>query len=154
MQGKVCPKKRDIYPNVAGIFKAGVSGALSRPIYAARVSAGFPSPADDYLEGRLDLNRHLIRHPIATYYVRVVGDSMIGESIYDGDLLVVDRAEEAGDGDIVVARIEGEFCVKRLHLNGRGVRLCSANPKFPDIEITAETDWEVWGRVIYSIRRH
>ena len=151
---KVRPRKRDIHSNVITIFKAGTSGALSRPLYETHVSAGFPSPADDYLEGRLDLNRHLIRHPVATYYVRVIGDSMTGENIHDGDLLVVDRAEDASDGQIVVARVEGEFCVKRLHVGEDGVRLCSANPRFPDIVITPETDWEVWGRVIYSIRQH
>jgi DNA polymerase V len=145
---------RELYPNVAAIFKAGTSRALSRPVIQTRVAAGFPSPAGDYLEKRLDLTKHLVKHPLSTFYVRVIGDSMNGEQIFDGDLLVVDRAEEAMHGDIIVARVEGEFCVKRLQINNDQVRLCSANPKYPDIELTSETDWEVWGKVLFSIRPH
>jgi DNA polymerase V len=150
--GKV--RLKDLYPNVAAIFKAGTSRALSRPVVQTRVAAGFPSPAEDYLEKRLDLNKHLVKHPLSTFYVRVIGDSMNGEMIFDGDLLVVDRAEEAVHGDIIVARVEGEFCDKRLQVNNDRVRLCSANPKYPDIELTPETDWEVWGKVLFSIRPH
>ena len=79
---------------------------LERPIMAFPVSAGFPSPADDYMEGRIDLNQHLIRHPAATFFVRVSGDSMTGAGIQDGDLLIVDRAAECVSGCIVVARVE------------------------------------------------
>ena len=150
--GKV--RLKDLYPNVAAIFKAGRSRALSRPIIQTRVAAGFPSPAEDYLEKRLDLYKHLVRHPLSTFYIRVIGDSMRDENIHDGDLLVVDRAEEAVHGDIIIACVEGEFCCKRLQINNGAVRLCSANPKYPDIELTPETDWEVWGKVLFSISPH
>lgn len=81
------------------------------------ISAGFPSPAEDYLEGRLDLNQLLIRKPAATYFVRVVGDSMIGAGIHSGDLLVVDRSLEAGDGRVVIAVLNGELTVKPIKAN-------------------------------------
>src|SRR4051794_34363732 len=88
---------------------------LLRPLFVARVSAGFPSPAEDWVEGRLDLNRHLIKHPEATYYMRIIGDSMDDE-IKEGDIIVVDRAAEAEDGDIVVVRVYSDFTVKKLSL--------------------------------------
>jgi len=140
--------------NVLAIYQASSLSQLTRPLYQTRVSAGYPSPADDYLEGRLDLNKHLIKHPVATYYVKVSGDSMIGERIYDGDLLVVDWAEEPSDGQIIVARVENEFCVKLLRITDGQVRLCSANKKYPDIEVTADLDWEIWGRVLWSVHKH
>src|SRR5207253_2602092 len=88
---------------------------LVRPLFAARVSAGFPSPAADWVEGRLDLNRHLIKHPAATFYMKVIGDSM-DDDIREGDIIVVDRAAEAEDGDVVVVRINEDFTVKKLSL--------------------------------------
>ena len=87
---------------------------LHRPLLSFPVAAGFPSPADDYIEGRIDLNEHLIRHPAATFFVRVSGDSMTGAGIHDGDLLIVDRAAEVQNGCIVVARINDEFTLKRI----------------------------------------
>ena len=91
------------------------------PIFACGVSAGFPSPADDYLEGSLDLNEHLIREPAATFFVRAKGDSMIGSGIHDGDLLVVDRSAEAKNGNVIIAVINGELSVKRyLHSKNQG----------------------------------
>lgn len=140
--------------NVAAIYGVTKRKKLARPLYEAGVSAGFPSPASDYIEKRLDLNEHLIKHEIATFFVRVSGDSMTGENIFAGDLLLVDRAEEMRNGHIIVARVENDFCVKKLRRVRGIVRLCSANPLFPDVVITAETDWEPWGRVMYSIRKH
>lgn len=92
------------------------SSPLSLPLFASRVPAGFPSPADDYIDQRLDLNEHLINHPAATFFVRVSGDSMTGASLHDGDLLIVDRALEPVDGRIVIAAVNGELTVKRLSL--------------------------------------
>ena len=92
------------------------------PLFLARISAGFPSPADDYVESALDLNAYLVRNPAATFMVKVSGDSMIGAGIADGDILVVDRSEEAVHGRIVVAVLDGELTVKRLHVRN-GVRL-------------------------------
>jgi DNA polymerase V len=125
------------------------------PLVLSRVAAGFPSPADDFLEGRIDLNVELVRHPLATYYVRVEGDSMIGAGIKPGALLVVDRSVDPRSGDIVVARVGNEMCVKQLSVKGPDkVSLLSRNPAYPPIEITPEIDFEIWGRVMYSITRH
>ena len=121
-------------------------------IVASRVSAGFPSPAEDYIEGRIDLNRDLIRHPFTTFYVRVLGDSM--ESlIYSGELLIVDRMPETKDKDIVVARLGNELCVKRLRILDDGaVLLVSENTNYKPIEVNLETDFEIWGKVLHSIQ--
>lgn len=126
---------------------------LLRPLFVARVSAGFPSPAEGWVEGRLDLNRHLIKHPEATFYMRIIGDSM-DDAIKEGDIIVVDRAAEAEDGDIVVARIYNDFTVKKLSLHEGRLRLLAANDSYPPIEITEEMDFEVWGKVLWSIRPH
>jgi len=144
----------DLKPNVAAILKAHPSAALRLPFFETRVPAGFPSPGDHYHPIKLDLRKALEPHPNATFYVRVVDDSMIDEGIYNDDLLVVDRAEEPVHGDIVVAQVETEFYVRRLHIDINGVRLCAAHPKYRDILITDTTDWEVWGKVIFSIRPH
>ena len=85
------------------------------PLYASKVQAGFPSPADDFMEGRLDLNQHLVKHPTATFFVRVSGDSMIEAGIHPDDILVVDRSLEPRHGKIVIAALDGELTVKRLH---------------------------------------
>lgn len=122
------------------------------PLYSSRVQAGFPSPADDYMEGALDLHEHLIRHPSATFYCRVCGDSMTGAGIFDGDLLIVDRALTPRDGDVVLALINGELTCKILDSQRR--RLLAANPGYPAIPIPEGGNFEVEGVVISSIRRH
>lgn len=126
---------------------------LLRPLVVARISAGFPSPADDWIEGRLDLNHHLIKHPAATFYMRVIGDSM-NDEIREGDILVVDRAAEAEDGDIVIVRIFTDFTVKKLSIQDGKIWLLAANESYQPIEITEEMDFEVWGKVLWSIRGH
>ena|SRR3712207_2174175 len=140
--------------SVDGIYFPSNATRLSRPLILWRVPAGFPSPAEDYVEGRIDLNRDLIKHPLATFYIRVSGDSM-EPVIHAGALLVVDRMAEANDDDIVVARIADELCVKKLHTGRAGrILLLSENPQYSPIEITEGVDFEVWGRVMYSIQRH
>jgi DNA polymerase V len=126
---------------------------LLRPLVVARISAGFPSPAEDWIEGRLDLNHHLIKHPAATFYMRVIGDSM-NDEIREGDILVVDRAAEAEDGDIIIVRIFNDFTVKKLSLQDGKIWLLAANESYQPIEITEEMDFEVWGKVLWSIRGH
>ena len=129
--------------------------ALPRPIFLARVPAGFPSAADNYVEGRIDLNQELIRHPLTTFYVRVIGDSMRDAGIFPDSLLVVDRAETARSGDIIIARIGDELCVKRFSRNNDGrVWLLSENELFAPIEVGEGEDFEIWGRVMYSIQTH
>ena len=141
--------------SVAGVYLPDRRTRWSRPVILFRVPAGFPSPAEDYVEGRIDLNRDLIKHPLSTFYIRVSGDSMVGAGIFPGALLVVDRAVEAHDGHVVVARIGDELCVKRLSLSDEGrIRLLSENETYAPIEITEGMDFEVWGRVMYSIHRH
>src|SRR5215210_4284761 len=112
--------------NVAVIWGHRQGLRLLRPFLVARISAGFPSPAEDWIEGRLDLNRHLIRHPAATFYLRVIGDSM-SDDIREGDILVVDRAAEAEDGDIVIVRIFNDFTVKKLSLQDGKIWLLASN---------------------------
>jgi DNA polymerase V len=139
---------------VVGIYLAARGVRLSRPLVAFRVPAGFPSPAQDEIAGRIDLNRDLVKHPLATYYVRVEGDSM-EPLIHTGELLVVDRMVETKDGDVVVARLGEEFLFRRLHTEEGGrIRLLSENPTYEPIEVAEGVDFEVWGRVMYSIHRH
>jgi DNA polymerase V len=132
--------------NAGAIHPAKSESRCWRPLFASPVPAGFPSPADDYIERSLDLNEHLIKHPAATFFVRASGDSMLG-NIHSGDLLVVDRAKEAGDGSIVIAVIDGELTVKRLRKRGNGVSLESDNPAYAPLSINEEADVVVWGVV-------
>jgi DNA polymerase V len=126
---------------------------LSLDVYASSVPAGFPSPADDHIEGKLDLNEHLIRRPSATFFVRASGESMRDAGIFDGDLLVIDRGITAKADDIVIAAIHGELTVKRLRkLDGIWL-LAPENPDFPAIKLD-EAGCEIWGVVTHSIRRH
>jgi DNA polymerase V len=142
------------YANVAEVFRPDRSTKWARPLFMTSVSAGFPSPAESYIEGHLDLNRYLIKHPVATFYVRVSGDSMAGAGIQPGSILVVDRAVEADDGDIVIARIGDELCVKRLRLRRGRIWLMPENEKYQPIEVIESMDFEVWGRVMHSIRTY
>jgi DNA polymerase V len=118
---------------------------LSLPLFGSRVPAGFPSPADDHLEASLDLNEHLIPHPAATFFVRVQGLSMTGAGIYDGDLLIVDRALEPASGDIIVAVLNGEQTVKRLHVESGQVWLMPENPDFKPLAVSEGMDFHIWG---------
>ena len=140
--------------NVAAVLWPDRSTKWARPLFMTAVSAGFPSPAESYIEGHLDLNRYLIKHPVATFYVRVSGDSMTGAGIQPGSILVVDRAVEADDGDIVIARIGDELCVKRLRLRRGRIWLMPENEKYQPIEVIESMDFEVWGRVMHSIRTY
>lgn len=127
----------------------------SYPLFLSRVSAGFPSPADDDVETGLDLNAHLIQHKSATFFLRVQGDSMTGAGIFDGDLLVVDRATKPQHGSVVIAVLDGELTVKRLSLVGDSVELCPENPSYPVIRVQSHQELNIWGvvtHVIHSLR--
>ena len=126
--------------------------SLELPYFPA-VSAGFPSPADDYQEERLSLDQHLIRHPSATFFVRVVGRSMVGAGIYPDDILVVDRSLEAKPNDVIVAVLEREFTVERFVCRDGHYFLQAANPDYPDIPLPPETDFQVWGVVTAVIHK-
>ena len=112
------------------------------------VVAGFPSPAEQYLEPQLDLNALLVKRPAATFFVRVQGDSMIGEGIHDGDLLVVDRSLRPASGDIVIAAVDGEFTVKTYRKDRDGIRLEPANPDFPVIRLAPGQRLDYFGTVM------
>jgi DNA polymerase V len=133
--------------NVDAVYAPDLSTRYALPVFLGRLAAGFPSPADDYIEGRLDLNRHLIKHPAATFFVRVSGDSMIDAGIHSGDLLVVDRSLDAVDGNVIVAALDGELTVKRLSKRGEILRLLPANTDYQPIEILTQQTFEVFGVV-------
>jgi DNA polymerase V len=141
---------------IAGrVFPFEPGEPLFLPLASARVSAGFPSPAEDYIESSIDLNRELIRHPFATFYVRVAGDSMTGIGIKPDATLIVDRAVETKSGDIVIARLGDEMCVKELFISEEGrIFLVPKNDNYRSIEVTEDMDFEIWGKVIWSINRH
>ena len=140
--------------NIDAVYAPDLSTRYALPVFLGRLPAGFPSPADDYIEGKLDLNRHLIKHPAATFFVRVTGDSMIGAGIHSGDLLVVDRSLEPADKNVVVAVLDGELTVKRLFKQHGVLRLLPENLNYQPIEITAQQTIEIWGvvtSVIHSL---
>ncbi|WP_225217162.1 LexA family protein [Arthrobacter pullicola] len=110
-------------------------------------ASGFPSPSRDYFDGRIDLNRHLIRDITSTYIVRVSGDSMTGTGISDGDELIVDRSLTPRDGAVVVAVLNGELAVRRLRLTGRGIVLAAENPNYEDIPVPDPAELSIWGVV-------
>jgi DNA polymerase V len=121
------------------------------PLYATKVVAGFPSPADDYIESRLDLNEYLIKHKEATFFLRVKGDSMAGANIHDGSLLIVDRAAEPKHNDIVVAVVNGDLTVKRLYKRRGVVKLLAANEAYPEMLIKPDSELVVWGVVQHVV---
>lgn len=122
------------------------------PVFASPISAGFPSPADDYLDRPLDFNDLLIAHPAATFAVRVAGTSMQELGIFSGDIAIVDRAVTATDGAVVLAILDGGFTIKRYRVRGREVWLEAANREFARIPINEDTAFEVWGVVRHTIR--
>jgi DNA polymerase V len=126
---------------------------LKLPLFAERVQAGFPSPATDYIEARLDLNQLMIQHAEATFFLRAKGLSMLGAGINDGDLLVVDRSINAAHGHVVIAVVDGEFTVKRLHQKTGAVHLISENPDYPNITFTDGQELQIWGVVTNVIHK-
>jgi DNA polymerase V len=146
-------KKLKTNGSIKAIYSFKGELKLKRPVMGPRVPAGFPSPARDYIEGRLDLNERLINHPAATFFIYVDGYSMVGAGIYPDDLLVVDRSLEATNNKIVVAVYDGEMTIKRLRITDEGCFLCAENPDFPDIRVEQELDLIIWGVVTNVIRK-
>ena len=116
------------------------------------IHAGFPSPATDYMTQAIDLNKELVKHPAATFYGRVVGDSMIDAGVEEGDILVIDKSLDAQDGDMAVCFVDGEFTLKQLRIRDGGISLLPANEKYPVIEVEEGTDFKMWGVVTYVIK--
>ena len=123
------------------------------PLIAKAIPAGFPSPADDYAEERIDLNEHLILHKEATFFVRVQGNSMTGFGIHDGDLLVVDRSLAARDRNVVIAVVDGDFTIKQLCRLTEGILLRSGTDRHSDILVQEEQTLSIWGVVRWSIHQ-
>ena len=140
-------KKRNM-----AFLKPEISVPLEIPLAESGVHAGFPSPADDFLEGSLDLNSLVIRHPEATFFARVEGDSMKDEGIVEGDILVVDKSIEPYDGCLAVAVVDGEFTLKRVRKEPDKILLVPANPKYKVIEISPENEFAVWGVVNWVLK--
>ena len=136
------------------ILKSEFSNKLELQL-APSIKAGFPSPADDYQQDRLDFNRDLIRHPETTFYGRVSGDSMVDAGICDGDIAVIDRSVEPSDGDVVVGYVNEEFTIKFLDLKHKDegfIELRPANKDYKPIRINADDDFEAWGVVVWTIK--
>lgn len=135
-------------------YSADLSTKLAKPL-AEGLRAGFPSPAQDYMSESIDLNKYLVQHTAATFYARVIGDSMKGSGIDEGDLLVIDKSLEPSDGDVVVAFIDGDFTLKRIKINEaeKTIWLMPENEKYKPIKIHEGDDFRVWGVVTYSIKK-
>lgn len=126
---------------------------IRAPLFSHKVAAGFPSPADDYIEGRLSLDEHLISNKEATFFVRAKGNSMTGAGIFDGDLLVVDKSLAPSSGDIVIAIVDGDLTVKRFIRRGEKVILKPDNPRFKEIEFKEGQELQIWGVVTSSVKK-
>lgn len=132
---------------VEAVFEFVTTQGHRLPLYACSSQAGFPSPADDYIERKLDLNQHLIKHPAATFFVRAAGESMLKAGIHPGDILVVDRSLEAAHGKIIIVAVDGELTVKRLHKTPEATYLMPENDGFKPIKIEEGNEVAVWGVV-------
>ena len=124
---------------------------LSLPLFVTPVAAGFPSPAENYVDRKIDLNQELIKHPSSTFFVKVEGDSMQDAGIYSGNTLIVDRSLDATNGAIIVAVVNGEFTVKRIQKIKGKYFLVPENNKYQPLEITKEMDFSIWGVVVHAI---
>lgn len=136
------------------IFSADVSSSLCLPYADQGIQAGFPSPAQDHISESIDLNHEIVKHPAATFYGRVEGDSMIDEGIETGDILVIDRSIEPIDGDLAVCCLDGDFTLKRIKLDRNRVWLIPSNETFDPILVTPEDRFEIWGVVTYTIKHN
>ncbi len=134
------------------IFSSDISSILNLPLVENGISAGFPSPADDFLDASIDLNKELISNKDATFYGRVKGDSMIDAGLNDGDLLIIDKSIEPTNGKIAVCFIDGEFTVKRIKIERKIIWLVAENKNYPPIKVTEDNDFVIWGIVTNVIK--
>lgn len=139
--------------NKLTFFKPDLESDIKIRYVSQGVSAGFPSPALDFLETTIDINKELIENPTTTFYVKVEGHSMMDAGINDNDILVVDRGLEPADKKIAICFIDGEFTVKRLKLEKEGLYLMPENPKYEPIKVCEENNFMVWGIVTYVIKK-
>lgn len=136
------------------IYSIDISSSMPLPYADEGIRAGFPSPAQDYMELAIDLNKELIKHPSSTFYGRVIGDSMKDEGIEEGDILVIDKSLELINDDLAVCFLDGEFTVKRVQLSEDVIYLIPSNPDYPKIKVTADNEFVVWGIVVYTIKNN
>lgn len=137
------------------ILVPDTSTEIELPLIGASLEAGFPSPADDYVEETLDLNKYLIKNPASTFFARVTGNSMIGSNIQEGDILIIDKSLTPREDSILVCALDGEFTVKRVkQIDENTVYLMPDNPDFKPIKVSRDNDLVIWGVVTYSIHRH
>ena len=135
------------------IFKAETDAELALPIADEGIKAGFPSPAQDFMDLAIDLNKELVKHPASTFYGRVKGDSMTDAGIYDGDILIIDKSLDARNGDMAVCYIDGEFTIKYIKIEKKVIWLIPANEQYQPIKVTEDNDFLIWGIVTYSIKK-
>ena len=140
--------------SILEFYTANIDTQISLPFIEGGIAAGFPSPAQDYIDLKIDLNTELISNPSSTFYARVKGTSMQDAGISDGDILVIDKSLDPKDGDTAVCYIDGEFTLKYIKLDKEAVYLVPANPKFEPIKVTEENNFCIWGIVTYSIKNH
>lgn len=138
---------------IIGNAALSVPGLQRLPLYLTAVQAGWPSPADDYIDQQINLHELVVRNPPATFFLRAAGDSMLGCGIHDGDLLVVDRSVDAAHNRVVIAALDGELLVKRLIRRANRAWLAPANPEYPEIEITRREYVHIWGVVTHVVHR-
>jgi len=138
--------------NPLEIFPIITDTKLKLPLVDTGISAGFPSPADDFLDSSIDLNKALIKNKDATFYGRVKGDSMIGAGLNDGDLLIIDKSIEPKDGKIAVCFIDGDFTVKRIKMTKDVIWLIAENKNYKPIKVTKDNDFIIWGIVTNVIK--
>lgn len=136
------------------IHKIDISSTLPLQFADEGIRAGFPSPAQDYMEQAIDLNKEIVKHPASTFYGRVVGNSMSGEGIDEGDILVIDKSLELIDGDLAVCFINGEFTVKRVKLEKDFAWLVPSNPDYQPIKVTKDDEFTIWGIVTYTVKKN
>lgn len=137
---------------VLDIFSANTETALALPFVENGISAGFPSPALDFVDLSIDLNKYLIKHPSATFYGRVKGDSLKNAGIHHGDLLIIDRSVEPTNGKIAVCYLDGEFTAKRIKTAQDMLWLVAENEQYQPIKVTKENDFVIWGVVTHVIK--
>lgn len=136
------------------IYNSDISSKMEIPFADEGIKAGFPSPAQDFLEFSIDLNKELVKHPASTFFGRVSGSSMKDAGVEDGDILVIDKSLRAKNGDMAVCYIDGEFTLKYIKIDKDIVWLIPANKEFSPIKATSENDFMIWGIVTYSIKSH
>ena len=140
--------------SVLEFYSANTESSIALPLIDGGIAAGFPSPAQDYIDLKIDLNKELIDNPSSTFYARVKGSSMIDAGISDGDILVIDKSLEPHNGDTAVCYIDGEFTIKFIKIEPDAVFLIPANPDFLPIKVTDNNNFCIWGIVTYSIKKH